>query len=85
MTRRPQPSSGGEAQIPIRADQDGSEPLASDDSGGTGSPPENPWMRRMVYVCAALGMTLAILLLLRPQPPAGDPQSRASTCGPCCR
>ena len=85
MTRRDPPAILSGAGTPHQADPTGS---VSSDIGGLGSsglPPENPWMRRMVYFCAAIGVTLAVLLLLRPQPPPGNLQPRSASCGPCCR
>lgn len=43
------------------------------------------WLRWAVYLCAAIGMTLAALLLLRPPAPTGTLQPRPSPCGPYCR
>jgi hypothetical protein len=46
---------------------------------------QSPWLRWTVYLCAAIGMTLATLLLLRPPATPGNPQPHPSACGPCCR
>ncbi len=46
---------------------------------------QNSWLRWTVYICAVIGISLAVLMLFRPPPPSGNLQARPSSCGPYCR
>ncbi len=86
MTRRPLPAQETATDVPVaRAAQAGSVPTdsASHESGHLHQ--QSPWLRWIVYLCAAIGITLATLLLFRPPAPTGNLQPRPSTCGPYCR
>jgi len=58
--------------------------LATQSEERSGAPVDHPWLRQVVYFCAATGLALAVLYLLRPPLLNRGPVASMS-CGPCCR
>lgn len=84
MTSQTRPTaSGNGAENPSRPNLTGA---ALDEPGSQipGSPADHPRLRRFVYFCAAIGMALAVLFLLRSFLQVNSPLGTA-LCGPCCR
>lgn len=61
-----------------------SRPLASQSYEMSHTHVDHPCLRQIVYFCAATGLALAILYLLRPPPLDRGPVAPMS-CGPCSR
>lgn len=86
MTRRSLPAQETGSSGPTdRVAQADSEPTEMDSNELGHLRQQSPWLRWTVYLCAAIGMTLAALMLLRPPAPTANLHSRPSACGPNCR
>lgn len=77
----PRPPGGGPNSHPSA---ESSRALAMQSEEMSGAPADHPWLRQVVYFCAATGLALAILYLLRP-PPLNRGTVAPMSCGPCCR
>jgi hypothetical protein len=84
MTPRGSPTpTGGEAQG-LHPDDGARKSPAPQREEMVDAPEDRPWLRQIVYLCAATGLALAILYLIKPPPVNRLPVS-THTCGPCCR
>lgn len=77
----PKPPGGGTNSHPSA---ETSRALAMRSAEMSGAPIDHPWLRQTVYFCAATGLALALLYLLRP-PPLHHAPTTPMSCGPCCR
>lgn len=77
------PPAGGETQGRHPHDGAGKSPEPPREET-VDAPEDRPWLRQIVYLCAATGLALAILYLIKP-PPVNRVPAPAHSCGPCCR